>query len=158
MQKAVCFPHSDDQFKTPAKLMSWLEYSLRKTLDGYYMYRKGPAIGKLDQGSLVFFYKSKLIVGCAVVEKASMPLEQAEIERCKEIYGEDSTDCNGMENVVKFFTDSIWVWNEQELVNEDEFKSITEKSLSNYPIVEPDEVLKLYEIVAKKRETMNKRV
>ena len=156
MAKAVCFPHSDDQFETPNELMEWLDYSLRNTHRGYYRYRKAPGLGRLEQGSIVFFYKNKLIVGSAVVEKNSRPLEQVEIERCDEIHGRDD-DCAGMENVVKFFTNSIWVWDEHELVTEEEFKEITKKNLQNYVTINPDEILKLYEIVARKRGEMESR-
>ena len=122
MAKAVCFPHSNDQFETPNQLMEWLDYSLRNTHRGYYRYRKAPGLGRLEPGSLVFFYKNKLIVGTAVVEKGSRPLERTEIERCDEVHGLDN-DCAGMENIVKFFTNSIWVWDEHDLVSESEFKS-----------------------------------
>ena len=47
-------------------------------------------------------------MGSAVVEKASRALEQSEIERCDEIYG-GNDDCAEMVNVVKSFTNSIWV-------------------------------------------------
>lgn len=153
MSKIVCFPHSDDQFKTAGKLMEWLNDALRHVHGGYYRYRKAQGLGKLDPGSLVFFYKNKLIVGSAVVEKASRPLDPSEIERCDEIYGLDN-DCAGMENVVKFFTNSIWVWNEHELVSEDEFKEITGKNLQYYVTIDPDKVTKIYELVARKRSEM----
>ena len=156
MLKAVCFPHSDDQFKTPKDLMEWLDYSLRNTHGGYYRYREALGLGKLEPGSVVFFYKNKLIVGCATVEKGSRPLEPEEIERCDKIYG-TKNNCAGMKNVVKFFTKSIWVWDEHELVSEEEFKQITENYLSNYVGIEPDQVLRIFAAVARKRSEMEQR-
>ena len=156
MPKAVCFPHSDDQFETPNELMEWLDYSLKNTHRGYYRYREAPGLGRLEPGSVVFFYKNKLIVGCATVEKGSRPLKPEEIERCDEIYGTQN-GCAGMKNVVKFFTKSIWVWDEHELVNEEEFKQITGKHLDHYVSITPDEVLSLYGVVARKRAEMEQR-
>lgn len=153
MGKIVCFPHSDDQFETAAELMEWLDFGLRHVHGGYYRYRKAPGLGKLEPGSLVFFYKNKLIVGSAVVEKESRPLQPSEIERCDEIYGMDD-NCAGMENVVKFFTNSIWVLDEHDLVSESEFKEITGKNLQNYVIIEPEHVTKIYGVVARKRSEM----
>ncbi|MEM0135024.1 MAG: hypothetical protein QXU18_07350 [Thermoplasmatales archaeon] len=156
MLKAVCFPHSDDQFETANELMEWLDWGLRNTHGGYYRYREAPGLGLLEPGSIVFFYKNKLIVGSAVVEKVSRPLEDAEIERCDEIYGSDD-NCAGMKNVVKFFPNSIWVWDEHDLVSESEFKEITGKNLQHYVGIESDDVLKLYEMVARKRAEMEAR-
>lgn len=135
--------------------MEWLDHDLRNLHGGYYRYREARGLGRLEPGSLVFFYKNKLIVGSAVVEKASRPLEGSEIQRCEEIYKEEN--CAGMKNIVKFFTNSIWVRDEHDLVNESEFKEITGKNLDYYVSVNPDEVMKLYGLVAKKREEMEKR-
>ncbi|MCL5788055.1 MAG: hypothetical protein M1581_05550 [Candidatus Thermoplasmatota archaeon] len=156
MKKAVCFSHSNDQFETPNELMEWLDFGLRYTHRGYYRYRKAPGLGKLEPGSLVFFYKNKLLVGSAVVEKASRPLEKSEIERCDEIYGYDD-GCAEMVNVVKFFPNSIWVWDEHDLVSEDEFKAITRKKLQYYVTIEPNDVLEIYQKVAEKRQEMENR-
>ena len=156
MPKAVCFPHSDDQFETPSELMEWLNYSLKDTHRGYYRYRKAPGLGRLEPGSVVFFYKNKLIVGSAVVEKEPRPLRPEEVERCDEIHGTQN-NCAGMKNVVKFFIKSIWVWSEHELVSEAEFKQITGKNLQNYVSIESTDILKLYEIVAMKRTEMDSR-
>ena len=155
MLKAVCFSHADDQFETPYELMKWLDYDLKRIHGGYYRYRKGVGLGLLEPGSIVFFYKNKLIVGTAVVEKASRPLEPAEIERCEEIHGEDG--CKNLENVVKFFTNSIWVWDEHDLISESEFKEITEKNLQHYVSINSEDVLKLYGLVARKRAEMESR-
>ncbi len=163
MKKAVCFPHSDDQFATPDELMEWLDYSLRNTHRGYYRYRKANGLGSLEPGSLVFFYKNKLIVGCAVVEKASRPLVRSEKERCDEVYyteddrKEYEEECAEMKNVVKFFTNSIWVWDEHDLVSEKEFKAITGKSLQYYVTIEPEHILEIYAKVAEKRKEMEDR-
>lgn len=156
MLKAVCFPHADDQFDSPIDLMSWLNYDLKKIHRGYYRYRKAPGLGNLDCGSIVFFYKNKLIVGSAVVEKNSRPLESSELKRCDELRAEDD-NCSGMVNVVKFFTNSIWVWDQHELVNAEEFQKITGRELLHYVKIEPDAVLELYKLVAEKREEMDSR-
>ena len=158
MPKAACFPHADDQFDTPANLMDWLEHDLRTTHRGYYRYRKAQGLGKLEPGSIIFFYKNGLIVGSAVVERNSRSLEPSEKERCSEIHNsphEEVDHCSGMENIVKFFTESIWVWSEQELVSKDEFYRITGKDLTHYVTIEPSHVLKLYEIVANKSVKMD---
>ncbi len=157
MLKAVCFPHVDDQFESPIELMEWLDNDLRTTHRGYYRYRKAPGLGTLEPGSIVFFYKNGLIVGSAVVEKHSRSLEPSEIERCDEIRAEDDS-CSGMINVVKLFTESIWVWDEHELISKDEFNRITTKDLSHYVTIDPDDVLKLYGLVAKKKAEMDSRV
>jgi hypothetical protein len=157
MAKAVCFPHADDQFKTPNKLMEWLDYSLRYIHDGYYRYRTAPGLGSLEPGSLVFFYKSGLIVGSAVVEKAPRPLERAEIERCNEVYGLEN-NCAGMHNIVKFFKNSIWVWSEHSLISRSEFKEITGNDLTHYVTIKSEDILRLYEVVARKSAEMEARV
>jgi hypothetical protein len=153
MAQCVCFPHSDDQFETPSELMIWLDYDLRNNHRGYYRYRKGVGLASLEPGSLVFFYKDNLIVGCAVVEKASRPLTKSEIERCDEIHGSDN-NCSGMENILKFFPNSIWVWDEHELVSADEFYKITQKNLKYYVNINPEHVLEIYRLVAEKRQAM----
>ena len=64
----MCFPHSDDQFKTPSELMDFLDNDLRYSHKGYYRYRTSTAPGNLAPGSIVLFYKNDFIVGSAVVE------------------------------------------------------------------------------------------
>ncbi|SIM68886.1 hypothetical protein [Cuniculiplasma divulgatum] len=155
MVQCVCFPHSDDQFETPGELMVWLDFDLRNNHRGYYRYRKGVGLTPLEPGSLVLFYKNKLIVGCGVVEKPPRPLTKSEIERCDEIHGGDN-NCSGMENILKFFPNSIWVWDEHELVNEEEFYKITQKNLKYYVTVKPEQVLDIFKIVAEKRQKMER--
>jgi len=149
MIKAVCFPHADDQFEDPEKLIEWLDTSLRTTHDGFYRYREAPGLGMLESGSIVFFYKKGFIVGSAVVEKSSRPLEQKEIETCGKMEG--TGDCENMVNIVKFFTNSIWVFGHYVVVNSEEFKKITNKDLINYVTLEPEQVMELYAVVARKR-------
>ena len=62
-----------------------------------------------------------------------------------------------MVNVVKFFPNSIWVWDEHDLVSEDEFKAITRKKLQYYVTIEPNDVLEIYQKVAEKRQEMENR-
>lgn len=152
MIKAVCFPNTEDQFKTPAKLMRWLDTELRTTHDGFYRYRQAPGLGLLEPGSIVFFYELSLIVGSAVVEKASRPLTQREIETCNKVHGTEN--CNNMVNIVKFFTNSIWVFSQHELVDSKEFKVISNRELTHYVTLEPKQVMELYAAVAKKRVEM----
>ena len=149
MKKAVCFPHSDDQFETPAELMEWLDSDLRILHDGYYRYRQAPGLGSLEPGSVVFFYKNGLIVGSAVTEKPSRALNDEEIKLCELVH--DPENCADMVNIVKFFTGSIWVFNEHELIDKDEFKSITNKDLTHYVTINPDEIMDLYAVVARKK-------
>lgn len=153
MLEGLCISHSDDQFETPSDLMEWLNTSLRNTHGGYYRFRTGPKLKALEPGSIVLFYKKNLIVGSAVVEKASRPLKPDEKDRCDEIHGTDN-NCSGLENIIKFFPNSIWVWNEQELVDADEFEEITGCKLKYYVSIKPEHVLEIFNLVAKKREEM----
>lgn len=155
MAKAVCFPHSDKQFKSPADLMEWLKYDLKDLLGGYYRLGEAPSLGQLDPGSIAFFYKNSLIVGCAVVERGSHPMEEDEMARCRQIHSED--ECKDLVKIVKFFTESIWVWGEHCLITGDEFREITGKRLENYVTVEPENVLKIFEAVAGKMAEMESR-
>ncbi len=61
-----------------------------------------------------------------------------------------------MENILKFFPNSIWVWDEHELVNEEEFYKITQKNLKYYVTVKPEQVLDIFKIVAEKRQKMER--
>lgn len=153
MSQCLCISHTDDQFETPNDLMEWLNSSLRNTHRGYYRFRKGPKLKALKPGSIVLFHKNGLILGSAVVEKASRPLTQSEIDECDEIYG-TSNGCSKMKNIIKFFPNSIWVWDEHELVSADEFEEITGDELRHYIYIKPAHVLEIYRLVAEKRQKM----
>ena len=59
-----------------------------------------------------------------------------------------------MKNIIKFFPNSIWVWDEHELVSADEFEEITGDELRHYIYIKPAHVLEIYRLVAEKRQKM----
>lgn len=145
----MCFPHSDDQFETPAELMDFLNNDLKYSHKGYYRYRTSPAPGNLAPGSIVLFYKNDFIVGSAVVEKSGRALTDSEMKDCEKIYSEEN--CGGMKHIIKFIPESIWVFGEHELVSADKFKEITKKNLKMYVTIQAEDLLKIYGEVAAKR-------
>lgn len=122
MPKVVFFPHSDDEFKNENELRCWLDNDLRIYREGYYHLKKGTGLGSLDKGSIVFFHKSKWIVGCAVVEENSRDTTPEEKGR----YGDE------YEIVVKFNPSSIWVWTDDEFVSTDDAGVIIDAKIKQF--------------------------
>lgn len=68
------FPHSDDEFKAPENLTSYLSTTLPIDMDGEYLLGK---MGRKDKnfaermtiGCLILFRKGRLIVGEAIIQK-----------------------------------------------------------------------------------------
>ena len=63
-----------------------------------------------------------------------------------------------MHNIVKFFKNSIWVWSEHSLISRSEFKEITGNDLTHYVTIKSEDILRLYEVVARKSAEMEARV
>jgi len=101
--KVCFFPHAE--FEDEYDLRNWLDYDLRRR-DGKYLLRKAPGLSDLEPGSIVFFHFKGWVVGCAVVEEAKRPTTDDEKKR----FGDE------WKNVVKFISDSIWAWTDEQFV------------------------------------------
>lgn len=105
VKKAVFFPHSDVEFKSPEELREWLATEL-KNRGGYYMLHNPQSLGSLEKGSIVFFRKKDYVVGMAIVE-----------EDLRDLTEEEKNINSHYEKVIKFFPESIWAFTNSEFIN-----------------------------------------
>jgi hypothetical protein len=140
--KAVFFPHMGEEFENPIQLRDWLGYGLKKYRRGGYHMRDPSGLGQLEDGSLVFFHKNNLVVGCAVVEEGIRKSTKEQMGRFGEEY----------QHFIKFIPESIWAWNSGQFITDEEVYSVLGKHLGQgYTIIDSlEELLRLFQLMAKK--------
>jgi hypothetical protein len=115
VKKAVFFPHSGDEFKSPEELREWLATEL-KNRGGFYRLHNPQSLGSLEKGSIVFFRKKDYVVGMAIVEEDLRGLTE-----------EEKNINSDYEKVIKFFPESIWAFTNSEFINIDKITGIISK-------------------------------
>lgn len=140
--KAVFFSHAKEEFKDEMELRDWLDLDLRIYRKGEYHLRKGQGLGKIEEGSFVFFHRNGWIVGYAIVERPVRKTTDYELERYGEVY----------EHVVKFIPESISAWGDNQFLSNKDVEKIIGKKLSRgYTIVDKlPQLLKIFKEFAKK--------
>ena len=104
--------------------------------------RDPPRLGQLEDGSLVFFHKNNLVVGCAVVEEGIRESTKEQMDR----FGKE------FKHFIKFIPESIWAWNSGQFITDEEVYSVLGKHLGQgYTIIDSlEELLRLFQLMAKK--------
>lgn len=142
--KAVFFPHAE--FDDACDLRNWLGSELKVSRRGVYHLHNPSGLGKLEEGSLVFFRKSGFVVGTAIVEEKMRKTTKDERSSDRKMYGKV------YENVIKFAPDSIWPWNDDQFLTYDEVSAIINKLIKGriYSKVDTlDQLLRLFQAVTK---------
>ncbi len=140
--KAVFFPHMGEEFDDEIELRDWLGYDLKKYRRGGYHMRDPSGLGQLEEGSLVFFHKNNLVVGCAIVEEGMRKSTSDQINWFGEEY----------KHFIKFIPESVWAWNSGQFLTDEEVHSAIGKHLSQgYTMVDNlEDLLHLFQLMARK--------
>lgn len=140
--KAVFFPHNEKEFKDEYDLRDWLGHDLKNYRRGGYHLMEPSGLGKLEEGSLVFFHKNNYVVGSAVVEVGLRESSEEQKSRFGEKY----------KHFIKFVPESIWAWNSGQFLTDSEVYGMIGKHLSQgYTVIDDLEgLLKLFQLVAGK--------
>lgn len=145
--KAVFFPHSGSQFGDASELRDWLGYQLKVLRRGVYHMHNPSGLGDLEEGSIVFFHKDGFVVGSAIVEERLRKTTEVERRGYLRLYDED------FERVIKFVQESIWPWNDEQFLTNEEVKKLIGKEFQGqvHTVIDTlDQLLRLLQFAVAK--------
>jgi len=141
----VFFPHSQDEFGDEYDLRDWLAGSLRLEREGRYRLKQPSGLDVLEKGSIVFFVKNHLAVGCAIVEEGLKSITSKDRKR----YGWTSQDDLVYKEYIKFLPESIWAFPSDRFISTQRITKVLNKGFGQgfTMINDLDQLLQVFALV-----------